>query len=258
MQKIVAFLAAILFGLSPALAFASTITLENFDAYGSGDLQTVSSSFWTCTAANSFFTENTTYQQGTNGMVSTSSTAACGATISAETVGVFTVYLNAADINSTIEFRLRNGSSLTRVSIGMLNNAAFYRDSGGTGHQFAASLSIHQWHKFDIEVKTATDLYRVRVDGGTPTDWIGMQNAGATSITQIRFVPTSASPNLGLFADNITYDSAATLDTVAATVSSSGYSPSKEEFLFLIAIVLFLGSIPFWERTLSWNRQRYA
>ncbi len=260
MKKILTALFIGFFSFAPALAFAAT-TIDNFDSYSSVALGSVSGTPWTCINVYDYIVENTTFTlpitSGTNGIMSTSTTGACGKTITAATTGVFSVSLDNTDTGSTNEFRLRNGSNLTRVSIGLLSNAAFYRDSGGTGHTFAQNLSLNQFHTFEIEINTTGDLFKVRVDGGNTTDWVGMQNAGATSIQQVRFIPTSVGANI-FYADNITYDSAATLNTAAAGTTSSGYSPSKEEFLFLFAIVLFLGSVPFWERTMSINRQRYA
>lgn len=220
--------------------WVSATTIDNFDAYFSGALQTVSSSAWSCIAPADYMVENIVFTPpitgGTNGVVSTSTTGACGKTITAESVGVFSVELNNTDISSTNEFRLRNGSSQTRVSVGLLGNAAFSRDSSGVAHQLVGGLSLNHFHLFEIEIKTATDLYRVRVDGGATSDWIGMQNAGASTIAQTRFIPTSSGAN-AMYADNITYETTATLDAVVVG-STSGDSPAADIaygiFIFMI------------------------
>lgn len=42
-----------------------------------------------------------------------------------------------------------------------------------------------------------------------------------------------------------------TTPSSSTSTTTSNYAPTQQEFLFLVAVVLFIGSIPFWERSLG-------
>ena len=45
--------------------------------------------------------------------------------------------------------------------------------------------------------------------------------------------------------------------STSTTPVSSTYSPTEQEFLFILGLFLFIGSVPFWERVLSVSRSKY-
>lgn len=252
-RYILTFLASLL--ALPSLVFAAPATIENFNALSTGNLS--GQNGWTCTDST-FVVEGTVYHDYSKGIISTSTLAtACGKNVATSTSGVYGFWLNSGDITSTNEFRLRNSSSATRVSVGISNNAAFYRDNSATGFQFASSLSIFQWHFVEVQIDTTNDRYRTRIDGGSTTGWITMQTSGGSAIAQVRMVNAAGSPaNGSIYIDTITYDATGDFDATT-TVASTVYSPTQDEFLFLSFIMLFIGGYFFWQHVLSPTRGRW-
>lgn len=83
---------------------------------------------------------------------------------------------------------------------------------------------------------------------------------GTISFDSAREVQFEDSPCTGIAGDSIDsvsfiqYDfggEAATSTPSETATTTTPYAPTQQEFLFLIAVILFIGSVPFWERALG-------
>jgi len=145
----------------------ATIFEDNFNSYNDGDLNGQGS--WS--GNSTFKIQGTTVKEGTkavywDGSVADATIHKTGTTVAD---GRITFYLRAGQTNKRGLVYIREGTD-NKFWVGFYDDG-YIKYSGSSGDTNFGTYSANQWYEFEVEWRSSDKKFRLRVNGGTWTDW---------------------------------------------------------------------------------------